>query len=185
MVSTSNDTTTGSTNGANDSAATNEGEEAQLMQKTWKDLPGAIKFWEKKDSAQDLAQYAVDKIRIRQGFAPGQTAANCAKGCEPGLVSPDDPNTIVLYAGAALAAGYTQEGGSRGLMFIIGHEFAHTTLRNKEAFSQYMHQHPNLDAYTLRQEERDPAFHDLLPWERDANDFGRAILEGYNLMHPP
>ena len=184
-VTSSNSTTSGNNTSTVEGTATNEEQEAQLMQKTWKDLPGAIKFWEKENSAQDLAQYAKDKLIIMRGFVQGETAATCATGCEPGLVSPNDPHTILLYTGAALAAGYTQEGGNRGTMFIVAHEFEHTTLRNQEMFSEYERQHPNLDAYTLGQEERNPAIHDSLPWENDANEFGREILEAYNLTHPP
>lgn len=176
-VTSSNRSTTGNT-----VTATNEAEEIKLLHKTWSDLPSGVKFWERKDSAQDLAQYAKDKIDIRQGFAKGQSAADCAKGCEPGYTQ---GNSIVLYAGAALAAGYTSEGGVHGTMFIVGHEFRHTTLANKQIFSDYLRQNPDVSMHWIgSQENGTKAQHDALPWENDANEYGRAMAGAYDLLHP-
>lgn len=182
VVTSSNSATT-----ENQPAASNEAQEGALAEKSFNDLPDAIRYHyrsDPKESGTLLSEYTKVKLILIRGMKPHETAETCKTGCEPGEWDPHTPNLIYIYTGQALAAGITKEGGTRGMMWLIAHEFDHTTAENRALFPEYMSTHPWLTADDLRNLENSPVRGRALPWENNADLFGDQMAKAYDALHP-
>ncbi|MGH8371653.1 MAG: RHS repeat domain-containing protein [Gammaproteobacteria bacterium] len=167
-----------------------EDREISLINKTVKDLPRALAFYKRMfPDRKDIDPRSVERIKLNliRDFASGQNASTCASntGCTIGDYS---AGQISIYLDAAIAQGITRElsdpqTGAVGMMMLIGHEFEHSTTYNQNIGKRWL-DHTSWSSRQLQNCENDASCHDALPWENDANAFGRA-MEGAYIMNPP